>query len=64
MSALYALYANGDAAQRAVNGLRAAGVADADITVISGEPMEAYEFGQMHRATWLWYIASFGGLAD
>jgi Protein of unknown function (DUF3341) len=61
MSAVYALYSDGDAAQRAVNGLRAAGIADADITVISGEPMEAYEFGRVNRATWLWYIASLGG---
>ena len=30
MSAVYALYSDGDAAQRAVNGLRAAGVADDD----------------------------------
>ncbi len=35
MKALYALYADGHAAQKAVDGLRAAGVADNDITVIS-----------------------------
>ena len=34
MSAIYALYDDGDAAQRAVNGLRNAGVADSAITVI------------------------------
>jgi len=62
MSALYALYDDGDAAQRAVNGLRKAGVADSAITVISDQPMEAYEFGQMDRQTPIWYIASFGGL--
>ena len=62
MSALYALYDDGDAAQRAVNGLRKAGVADSAITVISAQPMEAYEFGEMNRTTWIWYIASGGGL--
>jgi len=62
MSALYALYDDGEAAQRAVNGLRKAGVTDGAITVISDQPMEAYEFGEMNRTTWLWYIASGGGL--
>jgi len=62
MSALYALYDDGDAAQRAVNGLRHAGFADDAITVISDQPMEAYEFGEMNRATRIWYIASGGGL--
>jgi hypothetical protein len=62
MSALYALYDDGDAAQRAVNGLRKAGVADSAITVISDQPMDAYEFGEMNRTTWIWYIASGGGI--
>jgi Alternative complex III, ActD subunit len=62
MSAVYALYPDGDRAQRAVNALRTAGVADADITVISAEPMEHYEFGEMHKSTTMWTIASFGGL--
>jgi hypothetical protein len=62
MSAIYALYDDGDSAQRAVNGLRNAGVADGAITVISDQPMEAYEFGEMNRATRIWYIASGGGL--
>ena len=62
MSAIYALYDTGDAAQRAVNSLRNAGVADSAITVISDQPMEAYEFGEMNRATRIWYIASGGGL--
>jgi hypothetical protein len=62
MSAIYGLYADGDAAQRAVNALRSAGVADADITVISAEPMEHYEFGEMNKSTYMWYIASVGGL--
>lgn len=63
MNAVFALYANGDSAERAVNALRSAGVADEAITVISSEPLEHYEFGQMNRGTWIWYIASAGGFA-
>jgi hypothetical protein len=61
MSAIYALYPDGDAAQRAVNGLRQAGLDDSAITVISDQPMEAYEFGEMDKHTRIWYIASAGG---
>jgi hypothetical protein len=59
--AVYALYADPDAAQRAVDGLRAAGVAERDITVISAEPIEEYPFSQRDKATWLHWIAGFGG---
>jgi hypothetical protein len=59
---VYALYADGHAAQRAVNALRSAGVDDRDITVISNEPLEQFEFSELHRATRIWYIASLGGL--
>ena len=62
MKAVYALYPNGQSAQQAVNRLRAAGIADRDITVISSEPMDDYEFGHMDSATWIWWIASGGGL--
>lgn len=62
MKAMYALYADGYAAQRAVDGLRAAGIADADITVITGEPMEDFEFSHIGYRNSLWYVASGGGL--
>jgi hypothetical protein len=62
VKAVYALYRDGHAAQQAVNRLRAAGVADRDITVISSHPMEDYEFGRMDSATWIWWIACGGGL--
>jgi len=61
MSASYALYTTGGAAQRAVDALRAAGVADADIAVITSEPMEDYEFASIDHRTMIWYIASAGG---
>ena len=63
MKAVYALYATGDAAQRAVNSLRAAGYEDHDITVISAAPMEEYEFSHIGRESYQWYIACAGGLA-
>jgi hypothetical protein len=61
MSALYSLYGDGGAAQRAVDALRGAGIRDADITIASAEPMEHYEFGEIDRATRIWYIAAAGG---
>jgi hypothetical protein len=61
MSAIYALYPDGNAAQRAVNALRQAGFDDEAIAVISDQPMEDYEFGEMDRHTHIWYIASAGG---
>ena len=62
MKAVYALYEDGDAAQRAVNALRAAGLTDAEITVMTGEPMENFEFSRIGHEHRLWYVAAFGGL--
>jgi hypothetical protein len=62
MKAMYGLYPDGQSAQQAVNRLRAAGLADREITVLSSQPMDDYEFGQMDKATWMWWIASGGGL--
>jgi hypothetical protein len=61
MSAVYALYADPESAQAAVDRLRAAGVADREITVISSEPFETHEFGHRDRATWMFRIAGAGG---
>jgi hypothetical protein len=61
MSAVYALFSDPESAQVAVDRLRAAGVADRDITVISSEPFETYEFGHRDRATWMFRIAGVGG---
>jgi Alternative complex III, ActD subunit len=62
VKALYALYDDGHAAQRAVNGLRAAGVEDAEITVITAQPMEEFEFSHIGRETWMGWIALAGGI--
>jgi hypothetical protein len=59
---VYALFETPIAAQRAVNGLRAAGVAEREIMVISSEPFEEYEFSHRDKANWLFPIASGGGV--
>jgi hypothetical protein len=60
---VYALYSTPAAAQRAVDSLRAAGVTDEAITIVTGEPFEEHEFAHRDRATWMWYIAAAGGIA-
>jgi ActD protein len=62
MSALYGLFDDGNAAQLAVDNLRAGGVNDDEISVITAEPMEDYEFGAIDRYNRLWYVASVGGV--
>lgn len=61
MSAIYGLYADPNVAQRAVDNLRAAGVADADITIISSEPFEHLEFGHRDAKTAMPWIATIAG---
>ena len=62
MNALYGLYPDGHAAQQAVNRLRAAGLADREITILSAQPMEDFEFGHIDKRSSLWWIACGGGL--
>ncbi len=61
MGARYALFGTPDSAQTAVNNLRRAGVADGDITVISAEPHEEYEFSHRDKPTWIFQLAGLGG---
>jgi hypothetical protein len=63
VKAVYALYASGDAAQQAVDSLRREGLADREITILSAQPMEEYEFGDIDRQSWMWWIACGGALA-
>ena len=58
MSAIYALYPTPYAAQRAVNGLHAAGISDDRITILSAEPFEEHEFAHRDKATWMGWIAN------
>ena len=62
MSAIYGLYVDPSHAQRAVDNLRQAGVKDADITVISSEPFEQYEFGHRDSRTAMPWIAAAAGV--
>jgi hypothetical protein len=62
VKAVYGLYPTGASAQQAVNRLRAAGLTDREITIISAQPMEDYEFGHIDKATYMWWIACGGGL--
>ena len=63
MKAIYALYTEPADVQKAVDNLRAAGVAEPEIVVISSEPIEEYEFSHRDKATWLYSIAAAGGAA-
>ncbi len=62
MRPLYALYADPEAAQRAIASLREAGVAMRDIVVISSEPLEDYEWGWPKRPSRMGWLAALGGL--
>jgi hypothetical protein len=62
VSAVYALCSTPDAAQLAVNGLRAAGIGDDRITILSAEPFEEHEFAHRDKATWMGWIAVAGGV--
>lgn len=61
VNVLYALYTEPDEVQKAVDNLRAAGVPEKEIVVISSEPIEEYEFSHRDKATWLYWIAGGGG---
>ena len=62
MTAMYGLYEEPDVAQRAFTALQAAGVAKAEITVISCEPFEAFEFSERDKSLALFRLAGHGGL--
>src|SRR5678809_554869 len=62
MKAIYGLYVDPHVAQQAVDNLRAAGVNDADITVISSEPFDHFEFGHRDAKTAMPWIAAAAGV--
>src|SRR5262245_7283859 len=61
MSAIYGLYEDPHVAQQVVDNLREAGVADKDITVISSEPFDHFEFGHRDANTAMPWIATVAG---
>jgi len=62
MTAIYGLFDGPDAAQRAYTGLKRAGIAPRDITVVSGEPFEAFEFSHRDHSLVLFRLALLGGI--
>lgn len=63
MTAIYGLYDDARDAQRAIDQLKAAGIDERRIVVVSGEPHEDMPFSEMHPPTRMWWIACAGGLA-
>jgi hypothetical protein len=59
---MYALYEEPATAQRAFTALRRAGVDQREITVISAEPFEAFEFSHRDHSLLLFRLAGIGGL--
>ncbi len=66
MKALYALYSDPDAAQRAVNSLKLSGgslgIGERQIVVVRSEPFDGYDFSDEHSQTRIFLIASLGGI--
>src|SRR6478672_7065235 len=62
MNAIYALYDDPHVAQQAVDNLRAAGMSEADITVISSDPFDHFEFGHRDSKTAMPWIAAGAGV--
>jgi Protein of unknown function (DUF3341) len=62
MTALYGLFDKPDAAQRAYTSLKRSGIPSADITVVSGEPFEAFEFSHRDHSMILFRLALAGGI--
>jgi len=60
MKAIYGLYGEPAAAELAYKELRRAGVSENEITVMSSEPLEEYEFGRGNRTTVMPWIAAGG----
>jgi len=60
MTAIYGLYATPDGAQKAFDRLRAAGISENEITVMSSEPLEEYQFGSRDRQTVMPWLAILG----
>jgi hypothetical protein len=66
MKAIYGLYADPEAAQRAVDSLRAASSElkfdSEQIIIVSGEPHEGYEFNDSHTTSAPYRLAVLGGI--
>ena len=61
MNVIYGLYASPVRAERAFRELRLKGIGELQITVISSEPLEEFDFGNQHRQTHMPWLAVLGG---
>ena len=66
MKALYALYSDPDAAQRAVDSLKlnggSLGIGEKQIVVVTAEPFDGYDFSDEYSETHMFLLASMGGI--
>jgi ActD protein len=66
MKAVYALYSDPDAAQRAVNALKISGgslgISERQIVVVTAEPFDGFDFSDEHSQTRIFLLASLGGV--
>ena len=62
MKAIYGLYAHPIAAQRAFDQLKAVGVTEKRILILSSEPHEEYDFAKRDHKSYMTWIGALGGL--
>jgi hypothetical protein len=62
VKAVYALFDDPNVALRAVNSLRASGVADGDITIMASDPIEGHELMARDSHTIMPWLAVAGGV--
>ena len=66
MRALYGLYSDPDAAQRAGNALKMSGdslgIVEDQIVVLTAEPFDGYDFSDEHAKTRIFHLAALGGI--
>jgi hypothetical protein len=61
-ASLYTVCPNAAAAQQAVDALLSAGARSEDITVISSEPFDHYEFGRREKSTLMPWVVILGAI--
>jgi hypothetical protein len=61
-ASLYTMCPDADAAQQTVDALLSAGARSEDITVISSEPFDRYEFGQHEKSTFMPWVVVLGAI--
>ena len=62
MTSIYGLFDKPDAAQRAYTSLKRAGIPSREITIVSSEPFEAFEFSHRDHSMILFRLALVGGV--